>query len=228
MKTSVFITGLVISFAFMATATLGAPSSIGPSGIMNMPTAETVAADSFELLLGYDSLKVADERINVIPVAALAYGLPNGEIGVSYFNADGYTAVKGAHAKYVIARRGDGAPQVSAGVIYLSGDTAETDLYLVASDNLGAGDRFRATFGILHQNPNLLEAGSNTTGMVGMEFGTPGGMTFGLDYIFHDIAAGEMLGATVHVPVTSNLTLQVGAGNYARYFIGLAMEFGGR
>ena len=64
--------------------------------------------------------------------------------------------------------------------------------------------------------------------MMGIEFVAPGKTTFGLDYIFDDIAAGNMFGATVRQPITPDLTWQLGVGNGPRYFIGLTMKFGGK
>lgn len=228
MKKSLLVAELVALVSLMATASFSAPSSIGPTGILNVPTAEAVTAGSFEALLAYDSPEVADVRIHVFPVLTLGYGFANGEIGLSYFNAKGYTAVKGINAKYIFVHESEKSPSVAAGVMYFTGNTAETDLYLVASDSLGAGDKFKATLGLLYQKPSHGGSSSHLTGMMGVEFGTPGQTTFGLDYVFEDIAAGSLFGATVRGPITPDLTWQLGVGNHARYFIGMTMKFGGK
>jgi hypothetical protein len=228
MKLSVLLTELVALVSLMATASFSAPSSIGPTGILNVPTAEAVTAGSFELMLAYDRSEVADVGIDVFPVATLGYGFANGEIGVSYFNVQGYTSVKGANAKYIFVHESEKSPSIAAGVIYLSGNTAETDLYLAASHGIGPGGIFRGTVGLLYQKPNHSASSSNLTAMMGIEFGAPGKTSFGLDYIFNDIAAGNMFGATIRQPITADLTGQVGVGNDSRYFIGLTMKFGGK
>jgi len=112
--------------------------------------------------------------------------------------------------------------------MYLSGNTAETDLYLVAGHSLGVGDKSRATVGLLYQKPNQGASSSNFTGMMGIEFGAPGKTTLGLDYVIDDIAAGSMFGATIRQPITRDLTWQVGLGNRDRYFIGMTLKFGGK
>jgi len=227
MKMSVLLGGLVVLVTF-STASFGVPSSIGPTGLLNVPTAEAVTAGNFEAMLAYDSIEVADVRVNTFPVATLGYGFANGEVGLSYFNVRDYTAVKGANAKYIFAHKSERSPGIAAGVIYLSGNTAETDLYLVASDSIGPDDKFRPTVGLLYQRPNYSGSDSNFTGMMGVEFGEPGKTTLGLDYILKDIAAGNLFGATIRHPITPDLTCQVGIGNYTRYFIGVTMKFGGK
>ena len=114
--------------------------------------------------------------------------------------------------------------------MYLSGNTAETDVYLVATASLGMRDNFRATGGLLYQKPNSSASGSNLTAMMGVEFGTRGSTTVGFDYVFNDIAAGNMLGAIVRQPITRDLTGQfgLGMGSGTRYFIGMTMKFGGK
>ncbi|MCX6344519.1 MAG: YjbH domain-containing protein [Armatimonadetes bacterium] len=229
MKKNVLLAGLVTLVSLMATASFSAPSSIGPTGILNLPTAEVVTEGNFEMMLAYDRPKVADVGIVVFPVVTLGYGVANGEIGLSYFNVQDYTAVKGINAKYIFAHESEKSPSIAAGVMYLSGNTAETDLYLVASDRLCCiGDRYRATVGLLYQRPNQSASSSNLTGMMGIEFVAPGKTTFGFDYIIDDIAAGSMFGATIRQPITPDLTCQVGLGNGSRYFIGLTMKFGGK
>ena len=115
-------------------------------------------------------------------------------------------------------------------MMYLHGNTAETDLYLVATDRLGAGPdgKFKATIGLLYQRPSYSASSNNLTGMVGIESVAPGKATFGLDFVLDDIAAGSMLGATVRVPVTPDLTWQVGVGTGPRYFVGITTKFGGK
>lgn len=227
MKTSLLLTGLVALVSLMATASFSAPTSLGPTGILNVPTAETVTAGGFDMLLAYDSIEVDDARINVFPLATLGYGFANGEIGLSYFNVRGYTAVKSANAKYNFAHESAKSPSLAAGLIYLSGNTAETDLYLVAGHSLGTGDKFKATLGLLYQKPNSV-SNSNLTGMMGVEFRAPGKTTFGLDYIFDDIAAGSMFGATIRQSITPDLALQVGMGSFHRFLFGMTMKFGGK
>jgi len=78
MKTSVLLAGLVALVLLTATASFSAPSSIGPTGLLNVPTAEAVTAGSFEVQLAYDRPKVADVGIDVFPVVTLGYGLPMG------------------------------------------------------------------------------------------------------------------------------------------------------
>ena len=214
--------------SLMATASFSAPSSIGPTGILNVPTAEAVTAGSFEMMLAYDRPKVANTELEVFPVATLGYGLAHGEIGISYFNVKDYTAVKSVNAKYVFKHESEKSPSIAAGVIYLNGNTAETDLYLVASSKLGQDDNFRATAGLLYQKPSYSASSSNLTGMVGIELGAQGGATIGFDYVFDDIAAGKTFGATVRQPISPNLTWQVGMGTGPRYFIGMTTKFGGK
>lgn len=227
MKTSMLLAGLVALVSLMATASFSAPSLIGPTGIVNVPTAVAVTPGAFEMLLAYDRPEVAGVGINVFPIATLGYGFANGEIGVSYFNVKDHTAVKGANAKYVFPRASEKTPIIAVGAIYLSGDTAETDVYVVATDRLGPGDKSRATMGLLYQQPNQ-GSGSNITGMAGIEFGALGKTTVGVDVILKDIAAGSMVGATVRQPITRNLSLQAGMGNGNRYFFGMTMKFGGK
>lgn len=227
MKTKALLAELAVLVLLTATASFTAPTSIGPTGILNVPTAETVTPGSFEMLLAYDRPKVADVGIDVWPIATAGYGFANGEIGVSYFNVQGYTAVKGANAKYVFAHESEKSPSIAAGVIYLSGNTAETDLYLAAGHSLtlGTGDKARATAGLLYQRPTH---DSNLTGMLGIEFGAPEETTLGFDYIFNDIAAGSMFGVTARHHVTPDLAWQVGLGNHERFLVGLTMKFGGK
>ncbi|HEY3378247.1 MAG TPA: hypothetical protein VGL77_12215 [Armatimonadota bacterium] len=237
MKMSVLLAGLVMLMSLMATAVFSLPSSLGPTGILNVPTAETVTPGGFELMVAYDRPTVAHVGIDVLPVATLTYGLAHGEIGVSYFNIEGYTAVKSVHAKYIIARQstkspGTGGPNIALGAMYMKGDTAETDVYLVASGHTmdlhdGIGTTV-ATFGLLYQKPNDGGGSGKLTGMAGLEIGTPGKTTLGLDYIVKDIVAGSMFGATLRQPLTRTLTAQVGVGGRNRYFAGLSLKFGAK
>lgn len=229
MKTSVLLAGLVTLVAFMATASFCAPSSIGPTGILNVPTTDSVMADSFEALLAYDSLEVAGDRINLFPVLTLGYGFKNAEIGISYHNIKGHTAVKGANAKYVFCHKTEKSPGIAAGVIYLKGDVAETDLYVVAGQKIGEDDRLRATAGLLYQKPSYSGSDSNFTGMLGLEYNAPTEKTtIGIDYIFDDIAAGSMFGVTLREQTTPDFAWQIGAGSSGRYFLGVTMKFGGK
>ena len=228
MRTSVFLAGLVALVSLMATASFSAPSTIGPTGIVNVPTAVAVTPGGFEMLLAYDRSEVGDVGINVLPIATLGYGFAHGEIGLSYFNVQDYTAVTGANAKYIFPDDSEKTPIIAAGVIYLGGNTAETDVYLVASDRLFPSDQYATTIGLLYQLPNSGSSGSNLTAMAGVEFGAPGKTTVGLDFILNDIAAGCMLGATIRQPITRNISLQVGMGTANRSFYGLTMKFGGK
>ena len=237
MKTNVILTLSIALVLFATAASFSAPSSIGPTGILNIPTAEAVTPGGFEMMLAYDKPKVADVAIEVFPVASLTYGLAHGEIGVSYFNVKGYTSVKSVNAKYIIARESKSAPgltgpNIAAGLIYLNGNTAETDVYLVASGHsFDLNDKHGttvATLGLLYQKPNQNASSSNLTAMMGIEIGTPGKTTIGLDYIVKDIVAGSMLGVTLRQPITKDLSLQVGLGNGPRYFVGMTMKFGGK
>ena len=227
MKTNLLLTGLVVLVSLMATASFSAPSSIGPTGILNVPTAEAVTAGRFEALLAYDSLDVSAVRVHVLPIATLGYGFANGEIGVSYFNVKDYTEVKSANAKYIFAHERGQSPSIAAGVIYLSGNTAETDLYLTATHSFGTGGQIKGTAGLLYQKPNNAPS-DNLTGMMGLEFGEPGKTAVGLDYIFKDIAAGGIFGATLRQPITPEIALQVGMGSGDRFLIGMTMKFGGK
>ena len=226
MKTSVFSAGLVALMSLSATASFSAPSSDGPTGILNVPTADTVERGSFEMMLAYDRPKVAGMGIGVFPVVTLGYGLQNAEIGLDYFNIEGYTAVESANAKYVFVHETKEMPAIAAGAMYLRGNVAETDVYLVASDSLGLGHEFRATGGLLYQKPNN-SSSNNFTEMMGIELGAPGASTTGgLDFVVKDIAAGDMIGATLRQRVTRNLACQVGYGNHDRYFVGIIVKFG--
>lgn len=158
---------------------------------------------------------------------------------MSYFNINGYSAVKSANAKYVFSHESKNSPEtttpdIAAGVMYLSGDVAETDFYLVASGRdfsyrpFGDNITTIGTIGLLYQMPNASSADSNLTGMVGIEFGNPEKASFGLDFIFNDIAAGKMFGATIRQPINKNLTAQLGYGDGGRYFAGMSMKFGGK
>lgn len=237
MKTSVLLVGLLALVSLMASVSFSAPSSLGPTGILNVPTAQAVTPGGFELLLAYDRSKVGDVKVDVFPVAALTYGFSHGEVGVSYFNVKGYTAVKSINAKYIFARESEQSPKltgpnIAAGVMYLTGNVAETDVYLVASghsfDLNDTPGTTVATVGLLYQKPNYSASGSNLTGMMGIEVGTPGKTTIGVDYIIKDIAAGGLFGATIRQPISRDLAVQVGLGNNSRYFAGLTMKFGGK
>jgi hypothetical protein len=227
MKTSGLLTGLVALVSLMSTASFGAPSSLGPTGILNVPTAEIVPKGRTEIMLAYDRPTVSGNGIDVFPVVTVQHGFVNGEIGVSYFDVRGHTAVKSANLKYVFTPQTQKSPGIAAGVMYLRGNTAETDVYLVASHNLGLGDNFRATGGVLYQRPSHV---SNThfTGMLGVEYGKPGKTSLGIDYIIKDIAAGSLYGAMIRQPITPDLTLQIGVGNRSRFFTGLTLQFGGK
>lgn len=227
MKTSRLLAGLVTLLPMMATASLGAPSSLGPTGILNVPTAEVVTDGRSEVMLGYDRPHVAGNGVTVFPIVNLEHGFTNGEIGVSYFDVRGHTAVKGANVKYIFAPARAKSPAVAIGAMYLSGNTAETDLYLVATHHLGRSTNLKVTGGVLYQKPSDV-SGSNFTGMAGLEFGKPGKTTFGLDYIAKDIAAGKLFGATIRQPITPDLTWQIGLGNHSRFFTSLALQFGGK
>jgi hypothetical protein len=177
-------------------------------------------------MLAYDRPKVAGVGIDVFPVLSVAHGLRNTEIGLGYFRVRGGTAVKSANVKYVF---GDSLrrSRFAVGALYLRGNTAETDLYLVTTQHLGRGNKIRATGGVLYQKPSHI-SGSNTTGMFGLEFGESGKTTFGMDYVVKDIAAGSLFGATVRVPFSKGLTWQVGVGNRSRFFTSLTTQFGGK
>lgn len=227
MKTSRLLIGLVALVPLTATAAFSAPSSIGPTGILNVPTAEAVPDGKSEIMLGYDRPHVAGVGINVLPIVNLEHGFGNGEIGVSYFGIRDHTAVKAINAKYIFAPERAKSPGLAVGAMYLKGNTAETDLYLVATDHLGRGDNFRATGGFLYQKPSHT-SGSKFTEMVGLELGKPGKTTLGLDYVVKDIAAGSLFGATIRQPITQDLTWQIGLGNHSRFYTSLTLQFGGK
>jgi hypothetical protein len=226
MKKSVLLAGLVVLMSLWASASFSDPSSLGPTGTLNVPTALALPAGTFELMLAYDRPKVADTEINIFPILTIGYGFANGEIGINYFDVRDYTAVKGANVKYIIAHESVKSPSIAIGAIYLNGNTAETDVYLSISDNLT--EEFRATAGLLYQKPSSSDTSSNLTGMMGVEFGNAGKTTIGLDWIFKDIAAGSMISAVIRQPITKDIMFQIGAGDNARCFIGLSMKFGGK
>lgn len=227
MKTSRLLVGLAALVSLTAKASLGAPSSIGPTGLLNVPTAEVVPSSTTEAMVAYDRSRIADERIEVYPIVNLEYGFKKGEVGVSYFGIKDLTDVKAFNAKYLFTPGSAKSPAIAAGVIYLKGDTAETDFYVVATQRLGAKDNIRATGGVLYQKPSNV-SGSNTTGMFGLEFGKPGKTTIGFDYVVKDIAAGKLYGAILRQPITKDLTGQIGIGNHSRFFAGLTLRFGGK
>jgi len=240
MKTSALLAGLAVLALVMASPSHSYPSSLGPTGILNVPTAAATSPGSFEMMLAYDRPVVAGETIPVFPVATLNYGFNYGEIGVSYFDVNGYTAVKSVHAKVLLAKECEKSPSLAVGVIHMKGDTAETDLYLVASDSMGLMDFFQRHLGVdikvsggmLYQKPNQSvhhrALKDNLTGMAGIELGTPGQTTLGLDYIVEDIAAGNTFGAILRQPLSPDLAGQIGVGSGTRYFFGITMKFGGK
>ena len=239
MKKTLVMIELLTIMMLISSASHSAINSLGTTGILNIPTAMTVPEGTFEMLLAYDRPRVAGEAIEIFPVASLNYGLPDAEIGVTYFNINGYTAVKSAQAKYIFSHGNADYPKsirpnIAAGVMYLSGNSAETDFYVVASGRdlgyklFGDDSTSVVTLGLLYQMPNSSAASSNLTGMVGLQFGDPEKASFGLDYIIDDIAAGGMFGATIRQPLSKNLTAQLGYGDGGRYFVGMSMKFGGK
>ncbi len=226
MKTSNLLLGLAVSMPFTAAASFGTPSSVGYTGILNVPTADVVAVGKTEVMVAYDAPRVAGERLNVFPIVNLEHGFKRGEIGATYFSIRGFSDVKAFNAKYVLKPGNVKSPAIAAGITYLRGDTSETDLYLVATQRLGQSD-FKLTGGVLYQKPNDT-SGSNTTAMLGVEFGKPGKTTIGLDYVVKDIAAGKLFGAIIRQPITRDVTAQVGVGNNSRFFAGLTVQFGGK
>lgn len=210
-----------------ATASYAAPSSIGPTGLLNVPTTDTVPAGRFQAMLAYDRLKVGDTKISVAPIVSLEAGFGRGEVGVSYFNVRGSTSVKAFNAKYLLAPESARSPAIAAGVIYLNGNTSETDLYLVTSYRFGKSDNIRATGGLLYQRPNSTST-NHFTEMIGIEFGNPQKTSFGIDYIADDVAAGSLLGAVVRHRITPDIAAQIGVGNHSRFFAGVTVEFGGK
>ena len=240
MKMSVMFAELGVLVLLIASAAFSYPSSLGPTGIMNVPTAAATTAGCVEILLAYDRPVVAGVGIKVFPVTTMNLGFNYGEIGVSYFDIDGYTAVKSVNAKIMLSKECEKCPSFAAGVIYMKGDTAETDLYLTLSDSMGLTKffqhhfdvDFKATGGMLYQKPNesvnQRALKDNLTGMAGIELGTPGHTMLGIDYIVEDIAAGNTFGATLRQPFTPDLTAQIGMGSGTRYFGGITMKFGGK
>lgn len=227
MKTNGYLAGMAAMMVLMATAAYSAPSSLGATGILNVPTAQTTDAGSIELLLAYDRPVVSGTNVVIAPIIALEYGFRNGEVGISYYNLQDYTSVKSANAKYMLTHQSDSMPSTAVGVIYLKGDSDETDVYLVASHDLGLGDEFQATAGMLYQKPGASGTDSHFTGMMGLEWGTPGRTTLGIDYVLDDIAAGAVFGATLRQPLSKNVSWQFGIGTGSRWFVGLNMKLGG-
>lgn len=227
MKTSRLLAGLLALVPLTATASFSAPSSIGSTGILNVPTAEAVPDGKSEIMVGYDRPHVAGVGINVFPIVNLEHGFANGEIGVSYFGIRHRNAVKAVNAKYIFTHGRAQAPSLAVGAMYLKGNTAETDLYLVATDHLGRGDNFKVTGGFLYQKPSHT-SGSKVTEMGGLEFGRPGKTTLGLDYVAKDIAAGSLVGVTLRQPITPDLIWQIGLGNHSRFYTSLTLQFGGK
>ena len=227
MKTSRLLIGLAALVPFTATASLGATSSIGPTGLLTVPTAEVVPMGTTEAMVAYDSLRVADEKIKVFPIVNLEYGFKDGEVGATYFNIKGQTDVKALNAKYLFEKGNENSYALAVGVIYLKGDAAETDLYLVGTQRLDAKNNARVTAGVMYQKPSGV-SGSNTTAMFGLELGKPGKTTIGLDYVVKDIAAGKLYGAILRQPIAKNLTGQIAVGNNSRFFAGLTLQFGGK
>jgi hypothetical protein len=178
-------------------------------------------------MLAYDRTKVADTKINVFPIVNLEHGFGRGEIGVSYFNVRGYSSVKAFNAKYLLSPQNAKSPALAAGVIYLNGNTSETDLYLISSYRFGKSDNVLLTGGLLYQRPNNAST-NHFTGMVGVEFGNPQKTTIGIDYIAKDVAAGSLLGAVVRHRITPDIAAQIGVGNHSRLFAGVTVQFGGK
>lgn len=227
MKTSNLLRGLGALLPLTATAAYAAPSSVGPTGLLNMPTTDTVSAGRSEVMLAYDRLSVGDTKISVAPIVNLEYGFGKGEIGVSYFNVRGNASVKAFNAKYLLAPESAKSPAIAAGVIYLNGNTSETDLYVVTSYRFGKSDNIRATGGLLYQRPNSTST-NHFTGMVGVEVGNPQKTSLGIDYIADDVAAGSLLGAVVRHRITPDIAAQIGVGNRSRLFAGVTVQFGGK
>ncbi len=230
MKTSIILVGLMTIMSLLTSASFSDPTSQGPTGIMNVPTAEVVPNGMFEMSLAYDSYKVGDVRVKTFPAATLSYGFKRGEIGVSYFNFtnNGVESVKSANVKYMLSPENRDSPNFAVGVMYASGNVAETDVYLVATDTLGLGGHISTTAGVLYQQPNYTGASAHCTGMLGMTFGSTRHTNLGIDYIMHDIAAGSMVGVTIRQPISSTIGVQVGMGNASRYFAGITLKFGGK
>ena len=227
MKTSNLMLGFGALLPLTATASYAAPSSLGSTGLLNVPTTETLPAGRSEFMLAYDRPQVADTKINVFPIVNLEHGFRRGEIGVSYYNVSGYSSVKAFNAKYLLAPESAKSPAIAAGVIYLNGNTSETDLYVVASYLFGKNGNVRATGGLLYQRPNNTST-NHFTGMVGVEFGDPERTSFGIDYIAKDVAAGSLLGAVVRQRITPDIAAQIGVGNHSRLFAGVTVQFGGK
>lgn len=227
MKTSKILAGVLALVPLVATASFSAPSSLGSTGLLNVPTAEVVPNGQTDVMVAYDSLKIADVGIDVFPIVNVEHGFNNAEIGASFFKVRGYSSVKAFNAKYVLKDGSAKAPAIAAGAIYLRGDTAETDLYLVATQRLGRSNNIRLTGGLLYQNPSHI-SDSNFTGMMGVEFGKPGKTTVGFDYVVKDIAAGKLYGAIVRQPITKDVLWQIGIGNHSRFFTSLTAQFGGK
>ena len=227
MKRSTLFAGLMMMMAWLPLASFSDPSTLGPTGIVNVPTAQTVPSGMVEMLVTYDSYQVDGIRIKTAPVATLSYGFAHGEVGVSYFNFsnNGVESVKSANVKYILLAESKSAPSIAAGVMYLKGYSAETDVYLVATDTR-LGNHVSATAGLLYQHPDDGNVSDHLTGMVGMEFGSPEHLNVGVDYIIKDIGAGPMGGLTLRQPITPHLGIQVGIGNASRYFAGMTLKFG--
>ncbi|PQV65562.1 Exopolysaccharide biosynthesis protein YbjH [Abditibacterium utsteinense] len=226
-KTSNIWIGLGALLPLTATASHAAPSSVGPTGLLNVPTTDTVPVGRFQAMLAYDRLKVGGTKISVAPIVNLEHGFGRGEVGISYFNVRGNASVKAFNAKYLLAPESAKSPAIAAGVIYLNGNTSETDLYLVTSYLFGKSRNVRATGGLLYQRPNSTST-NHFTGMAGIEFGNPQKTSFGIDYIADDVAAGRLLGAVLRQRITPDITAQIGVGNHSRLFAGVTAEFGGK
>ena len=202
--------GLICILAALAAGSaLGAPTHLGPTGIVATPTADVVPVGWYDLAVDYHQLDVADETIQHWPGRAVVGIADRAELGIAYSLVSNQTdgRLLGLNGKFQLSREDSKRPAIAVGASFhrISSGLEEevgfgdvTTLYAVMSktvsghyaDETGTdatvqafgGPSVRASLGLMYNSYGDGATIKRTKPFLGVEFNWGAGSALALEY----------------------------------------------
>jgi len=218
---------------FSGTTQASFPTLMGPTGLIEVPTAETVGDRALRL-----TFSVTDEDVGEqLPLLNLTYGLsPWTEIGFGYHRLDPTAGDAGdgiaLYAKYRFADETEANPALAGGVWFRDVDRFGEwlSVYGVVTKRL----RTLGTLGSLHghlivsyQRRSNGETVDDFVPSLGLEYRHPAGTSAVLEYVFETDVTLEDYAIGIRQQLLPRLSGHLGFGKNSLFFVGLTYALGG-
>ena len=200
---------ICILAALAAGSVMGAPTHLGPTGIVATPTADVVPVGWYDLAVDYHQLEVGDEKIQNWPARAVVGIANRAELGIAYSlvnnRVDG--RLLGVNGKIQLTREDPKMPAIAVGASFsrISSDLEDeigfhdvTTLYASMSktisgpyvDEAATADTIqafgrptaRASWGLMYNIYGNDETVKRSKPYLGLEFNWGRGTILGLEY----------------------------------------------